>query len=155
MDTPEAGKGPSALADEETYLLPKLIPSSDRHANGRLKPGTRLHGGGNPLARAHYQFRMEWIGASTPEERAKVRAKVVSMVMEGNTAALKMYLEMEAGNTTVPIELSTPDGESIKVEAANTVAVILAALSTHPEAKLAVATALSGLPVKSGMGGDG
>ncbi len=45
---------------------------------GHLLPGAKLPGAGNPLAKAHYQYRKAFIDACTPEEWDEARAKLVA-----------------------------------------------------------------------------
>jgi hypothetical protein len=125
------------------FDLPIITPSVDRWPDGRLKPGAKI-GKGNPLAQQQYEYRRAWLDATTEEESLQVRSKLVERALEGDLVAIKLYVDITHGKQPLPIEFSSPDGESIKVEAANTVAVILGALSSHPEAKIAVAAALSG-----------
>jgi hypothetical protein len=126
----------------------------NRHPDGRLKKGAQI-GGGNPEAKEQYEARRLWRNAATEEEQLSVRAKLVERCLEGNMGAIRLYVEIMHGKQIIPIELSGPDGESIKEERANVVAVILGALTGHPEAKLAVGEALSGQLKQAGLGSEG
>jgi hypothetical protein len=139
------------MVDNDTYLVPDVQELRDRNPNrepnGWLKPGnatSRGNSGGNPEAKAQYAARMLWRGAATEEEQLKVRGQLVERCMAGNMAAIRLYVDIMHGKQAIPIELSGPDGESIRTEQASTLAVVLGALQAFPEAKIKVAAALSG-----------
>ncbi len=69
----------------------------------------------------------------------------MEQALDGNLGAIRLYVDVMHGKQVQPIELSGPDGESIRAEQTNVVAVILGALAAFPEAKLAVAAELRGL----------
>jgi hypothetical protein len=108
---------------------------------GRFVPGNKL-GLGNATYRRYAEHRREWMEGSSPEERANVRAKLVGLALAGDMAAIKLYSEMTYGKAEQKIEISGADGESVKVEAKNTLEVVLGVLKSHPEASYAVAEAL-------------
>ena len=120
-----------------------------RDANGKLLPGAKLVGGGNPEARAQYEARQLWRNAASEEEQLAVRAQLVERCMAGNMGAIRLYVDIMHGKQAIPIELSGPDGESIKTEAADTLAVVLGALQAFPEARIKVAAALAGRPAQT------
>jgi hypothetical protein len=135
------------VTDSPSPPEPWVGTNNGRGSFGQFAKGNKL-ATGNPLARLHYQCRKEFAEASSPEERATVRAKLLEMAIDtdhpGCLMAQKLYWEMQGGRQTLSVEFTGADGESIKVETASTIGVILAALSKHPEAKIAVAAALRG-----------
>ncbi len=141
--------------DDETSYLPDTAAlaarNPDRSPNGWLKKGNALsrgNGGGNPEAKAQYEARKLWRDAATEEEQLKVRAALVEQALDGNLGAIRLYVDVMHGKQVQPIELSGPDGESIRAEQTNVVAVILGALAAFPEARIKVAAALAGRPVE-------
>jgi hypothetical protein len=88
-------------------------PGPDREASGRFAKGNR-GGPGNPFARQVAEFRKAIIEATTPEKIQAVVAKVEVKALEGDLAAVKIYLAYTVGRPT-----AAPDPDSLDVQEAS------------------------------------
>jgi hypothetical protein len=102
--------GPSVA---ETHSPPPPTPSVGRDASGRFTKGNR-GGPGNPFARQVAEFRKAIIEATTPEKIQAVVAKVEQKALEGDLAAVKIYLAYTVGRPT-----AAPDPDSLDVQEAS------------------------------------
>ncbi len=113
---------------------------------GRLLPGARLSGAGNPLARAHYEYRKRFIDAATDDEWNQARAKLVEDVLSPDpkirAMARPMYFELMCGRNALQVEFTRGDDVSTQSEAEATLARVLRVLEGHPGLKSEVADAL-------------
>jgi hypothetical protein len=138
---------------------PWVGTAAGRGSNGLFAKGNTL-ASGNPQAKRAAELRKALRDATTEEDVKSVWKALTAAAIGGDVIAIRIYLEHTIGKPTTTVEIAgNADGESIKVETAHTMAVILAALSKHPAAKLDVAAALrsTGQPTPSLAegGGDG
>ncbi len=125
--------------------MAEMAPVRDAQT-GKLFPGARLPGGGNPLAKAHYAYRKAFIDAATPEEWDAARAKLVEDVLSDNprirAAARPMYYELMCGKSAIPVDLGRSDDNTSRNAAEATLGRVLAVLENHPDIKSEVSDAL-------------
>jgi hypothetical protein len=114
---------------------------------GRLYPGAKLGGGGNPIAKMQYQHRRRFLDAVTPEELDKARAQLVADMFDESAkvrqAARAQYFDMVYGKATQTHEISrADDGSSSRSAMEDKMGRILDALADNPAARAKVADIL-------------
>jgi hypothetical protein len=108
---------------------------------GRLLPGAKLAGGGNPNAKRMHELRKQILATTTEEQVKNVMDALYKQAVEGDVPACTTWLKYTVGPPPQAIEISTGD-DSVKVDMQGLTAVILGALSDLPEARVKVAAAL-------------
>jgi hypothetical protein len=114
-----------------------------RDARGSFTRGNVI-GKGNAGNRRQRELRAALMEAATPEKVRAVEATLHELAVGGDTTACKVWLDHVVGRPVQAVELSGPDGTASGVEVLMTA--VLAALSPYPEARLAVAAKLKGIP---------
>jgi hypothetical protein len=111
---------------------------------GHMLPGNRLAvgAGGNPNSRKIADLNRAFLGCGTPEIVAELFGLQLKAAREGDGHAREWLLNKLTGRATQAVEVSTADEKTIRLEANNTLGVILAVLKSHPEASYAVSEAL-------------
>jgi hypothetical protein len=95
---------------------------------GKLYPGTKLPGAGNPLSKAHLAYRMRLIQASDPADELAVWAEVVKVAKDSGhdhwPAAVKIYMELLGGKNPQNIHVVTENSSTVETTAISLMAVI-------------------------------
>jgi hypothetical protein len=95
---------------------------------GKLFPGARLEGGGNPIAKLRYQYSKRFLDAVTPEEFDKARARLITDMDDPSPrvrqAARAEYFDRVLGKTSQPISVTGLGAEPVQVNVASIVAAI-------------------------------
>ena len=103
---------------------------------GRLYPGARLPGAGNPIAKMQYRHRQRFLAAVTDDELDKARAQLVADMFDGNAkvrqAARAQYFDLTYGKATQVHEISRADDNSSRSVMEDKMNRILEAVKDHP-----------------------
>jgi hypothetical protein len=119
-------------------------PSPDgRSLDGRFAPGNVISQGnlGNKRMK---ELRRALLDSATPEDVQEVGKALLEMATGGDVQAARVWLEFMVGKPPQAVELSGPDGQALGMEVM--MSAVLTALAPYPEARLAVAAKLKGLP---------
>jgi hypothetical protein len=123
------------------------VVSGDRDPQtGYFRPGNRLGGqGGNPNAKRMAELKRALIACGTEDDIQKLYKTLMAAALGGDVQAAKLLLDHLVGRPSQSIEVTGIEGDPVKIDMANLTTVILGALSSHPEARYAVAAALRGI----------
>jgi hypothetical protein len=115
-----------------------------RDGAGRFARGNAI-ARGNPFARRMATLRQALLDSATPDDVQRVGRMLLGLAEAGDVAAAKVWLEYTVGRPPQALELSGPEGEPLSFDLSRLQSVLLGALASYPEAKVAVAAALKGL----------
>ena len=87
---------------------------SDRDNQGRFLPGN-TYAKGNPFHKQVAQLRSVLYDAVSEEDMRRVICKLVSMAIDGNTAAIKLLLDRTLGSVQASIEITQQEPDYSKV----------------------------------------
>lgn len=87
---------------------------SDRDNQGRFLPGN-TYAKGNPFHKQVAQLRSVLYDAVSEEDMRKVIRKLVSMAIDGDTAAIKLLLDRCLGSVRASIEITQQEPDYSKV----------------------------------------
>jgi hypothetical protein len=122
-------------------MEPSNAASNGRTPQGTFAPGNTL-GRGNPNLKKMHALRGKLLGAVDDDAMERVSRKLLEMAEAGDLDAIRTLLAYTIGKPPASLAITGPDGESLGVDTVEMQAVILSALASHPEAKVAVAGAL-------------
>ena len=112
--------------------------ATERTTGGKFAPGNRIgRGNGNHVKMS--QFRKILLDAADPTRLIEAFKKLESLAVEGDLAALNLYLAYVVGKPTQAVELTGADGGPL---GSDLIAVVMEALSNHPSARIDVAARL-------------
>lgn len=118
--------------------------------NGRRADGKFTHGNtcalGNGVSRRVLKLRARLLKSVSPEDFDRVFRKLTSLAADGDMTAIRTYLEYTVGRPTQALTLAGPAGEPLGSNVDRLQEAILEALKPFPQARLAVALRLQGLP---------
>ena len=97
--------------------------------------------GGNPNAKRTAELNKALLACASPEVVASFTLQLEA-ARGGDHQAGQWLLNKLTGKAVQAVELSTANNKSFKVEASNTLSVVLAVLKNHPEVSHEVAAAL-------------
>ena len=115
------------------------IHPNGRDARGLFAPGNQ-HSKGNVGRGRMTLLRRTLVDCATPEKVKEIEAKLYSLAISGDIAAIKIWLDHLIGRPVQAVELSGPDGAAPGLDTIMTA--VLTALADYPQAQLAVAAKL-------------
>jgi len=79
--------------------MSKRLEKRDRDAKGRLLPGHKLGGPGNPLVGKMMRFKRALLEATSPTQAQRIFRKLAKLAEGGDLRAIKLYLEYTIGRS--------------------------------------------------------
>jgi hypothetical protein len=109
---------------------------------GRALPGSKLalgNRGGHTIQRRVNELRRVIVETETDDDVRQAFRKLRTLGMDGDVAALRLYLEYTCGKPKSELEISGPDGASLDIS--SVVAVIMAAVGDNQDMRIRIASA--------------
>ncbi len=108
---------------------------------GKFAPGNRF-GRGNPQARRHHEFRMQFLDAIAEGTIPMLAKRLQIAALGGDLDSTKILLDYCLGKPAAAVELSGPNGEPLGVNFHAVTAIVLDALAGDPARRIEVAARL-------------